>query len=124
LSGGGGSDIFIFRTSELSSSNYDTIKDFESGVDKVKLIIDESIHLTPSSQAGQISVVNPSSGSSLVGSSQSSGQTILSPISITATSENGNYKIAIDSTNEIVALLESVSLFNIQNDLIVETDIT
>ena len=29
LSGGGGSDVFLFKTSELSNSNFDTIKDFK-----------------------------------------------------------------------------------------------
>ena len=102
------------------------------------------MHLTPSAQAGQISVVNPSSGNSLVGSAQSdesesekesapasvstpqpdvTSQSISSPLKITAKLENSDYKIVIDSTNEVIVLLESASLFNIENDLIVETAI-
>ena len=144
LSGGGGSDVFLFKTSELSNLNFDTIADFQSGVDKIKLVIDEAMHLSPSAQAGQISVVNPSSGNSLVGSAQSdesesekesapapvstpqpdvTSQSISSPLKITAKLENSDYKIVIDSTNEVIVLLQSGSLFNIENDLLVETAI-
>ena len=115
-----------------------------SGVDKIKLVIDEAMHLSPSAQAGQISVVNPSSGTSLVGSAQSDEsesesetdsennsssqenvtfQSISSPLKISAKLENNDYKIVIESTNEVVVLLQSVSLFNIDNDLLIETAI-
>jgi len=62
LSGGLGADIFTFKLSELSDLTSDRILDFESGTDKIKIVIDQNINAVPGALAGQVSVIDTTGG--------------------------------------------------------------
>ena len=53
LTGLEGDDIFIFYKSELDNTRFDTITDFVSGSDKIKLVIDQQTHVAPQFKKGK-----------------------------------------------------------------------